>query len=141
MTTSQAPNSKPSWNSSTGAQPTRTTRSVFLDNNRPVENNVPRQIFPAASTIYPLTNTDVTTPVKVVRLPTTILEGPSNASSFYIQYPQQTHPANTRVIRTDPQVVVLESQPSEQSLLNYPQRINKYQTRYYPDTEVLLNQS
>ncbi|CAF4279362.1 unnamed protein product [Rotaria sp. Silwood2] len=135
------PNSKPPWNSSTGAPPTRTTRSVFLDNNRPVENNVPRQIFPAASTVYPLTNTDITTPVKVVRLPTTIVEGPSNASPVYIQYPQQTHPANTRVIRTDPQVVVLESHPSEQSLLNYPQQINKYQTRYYPDTEVLLNQS
>ncbi|CAF3540711.1 unnamed protein product [Rotaria sp. Silwood1] len=163
------------WNSSTGAQPTRTPHSAFFDNNRPVENNIPRQIYPATSTIRPLTNTEVTTPVKVVRLPTTVIQEPSNTSPVYIQYPQQTYPTNTKLIRTEPQgklssiwfvflcyflnsfvsfkqineeiskniflVVVLDSHPSKQSLLNYPQRINKYQTRYYPDTEILLNQS
>ncbi|CAF3464355.1 unnamed protein product [Rotaria sp. Silwood1] len=134
-------NSKPPWNSSTVAQPTRTPHSAFFDNNRPVENNIPRQIYPATSTIRPLTNTEVTTPVKVVRLPTTVIQEPSNTSPVYIQYPQQTYPTNTKLIRTEPQVVVLDSHPSKQSLLNYPQRINKYQTRYYPDTEILLNQS
>ncbi|CAF0862247.1 unnamed protein product [Rotaria sordida] len=127
-------NSKPSWNSSSVAQPTKTSRSVFLD------NNVPRQIYPTATTIRPVNNTEVTTPVKVVRLPTTIMEEPSNRSPVYIQYPQQTYPTNTKLIRTEPQVIVLDSQSNEQSLLNYPQRNNKYSTRYYPDTDILYNQ-
>ncbi|CAF3507315.1 unnamed protein product [Rotaria sp. Silwood1] len=96
-------NSKPPWNSSTVAQPTRTPHSAFFDNNRPVENNIPRQIYPATSTIRPLTNTEVTTPVKVVRLPKTVIQEPSNTSPVYIQYPQQTYPTNTKLIRTEPQ--------------------------------------
>jgi hypothetical protein len=78
-------------------------RSAFLEPNRPVENVVQRQIITPGYTTRPLTNTEITTPVKVVRLPTTIIEEPSRTAPVYIQYPQQTYQTSTKLIRTDPE--------------------------------------
>lgn len=45
----------------------------------------------------------MTTPVKVVRLPPTVIEEPPRAAPVYIQQPYQTYQTSTRLIRTDPE--------------------------------------
>jgi len=95
------PNPKPNWNTSTTYQPTKIPRSVYLDPNRPVENVVERQIVPFGYTTRPITSTEVTTPVKVVRVPSTIIEEPSRSTPVYIQHPQQTYRTSTKLIRKD----------------------------------------
>jgi hypothetical protein len=68
-----------------------------------VENAVQRQTITANSTTRPYNNTEVTTPVKVVRLPSTVYEEPTRTPPYYVQHPQQTYLTNTKLIRTEPE--------------------------------------
>ncbi len=102
-------NSKPQWNSSKVYQPTKAPRSVFLDPNRPVENVVQHRVITSTSPTRSLNNTEVTTPVKVVRRPSPVIQEPSRIAPVYVQQPYQpyqtyqTYQTNTRLIRTDPE--------------------------------------
>jgi hypothetical protein len=94
---------KPQWNTSKVVQPKQPPRSVFLDPNPPNENIVQRQIITSRPTTRSLNNTEVTSPVKVVRLPSTIIDEPSRTTPVYIQNPQPTYHTSTQFIRTDPE--------------------------------------
>lgn len=96
-------NPKPAWNTSKTVQPQKTPRSVFLDPNQPVENVIQRQIITSGPTTYPVSNTEVTTPVKVVRLPSTVMEESTRTTPIYIQHPQHTYQTTTKMYRTDPE--------------------------------------
>ncbi|CAF1234192.1 unnamed protein product [Rotaria sp. Silwood1] len=82
----------------------RQSRVDVVSPSRP-QNNVPNNSLPIETiTTGPINERPkVTTPVKVVRLPKTVIQEPSNTSPVYIQYPQQTYPTNTKLIRTEPQ--------------------------------------
>lgn len=96
----EQPTPRPQWNSSNVYQPTKIPRSVFADGNRPVENLAPRQMAPSGSPNRSLHSPEVTSSVKVVRVPSTTVEEPYRTAPVYVQ---QSYQPNTRLIRTDPE--------------------------------------
>ena len=91
------------WNSSTSYQATKVPRSVVREGNRPAENVVQRQVIPSGPPNRSSYSPEMSSPVKVVRLPPTTVEEPYRTAPSYVQ---QSYQPNTRLIRTDPEGLI-----------------------------------